>query len=119
MTDICHVTPYNKEVIIEPSEQVTSIMLHVTGMGCPNCANRVHNRLIDHPGVVKAEIDHETGIAVIIYLPDKVSVAHLVGLVGEAGDQRHTYSAVLSGQEDDHESTNDGTPFVQARHALE
>ncbi len=95
MTDNCHVTRFDKEVALEPNEQVTSTMLYITGMGCPNCANRVHNRLIDHPGVVKAEVDHETGKAEVTYLPTKITISELVQLVAEAGDGHHAYGVVL------------------------
>ena len=94
MTDNCHVTRFNKEVVLE-NEQVETIILDVTRMGCPNCANRVHNRLIDHPGVAKAEIHHETGKVEVAYIPAKISLPQLIDLVAEAGDNRHTYQAAL------------------------
>ena len=119
MTDNCHVARFDKEVAIELNERIDSITLYVTGMGCPNCANRVHNRLIDHPGVLKAEVDHETGKAEVTYLPTKISMSELVHLVSEADDNRHTYRVVLSRQEEHQESVNDVTPLVQARHILE
>lgn len=95
MTDNCHVTRFNKDIVLQPNEQVETITLEVTGMGCPHCANRVHNRLIDHPGVVEAEVDHETGKAEVAYLPAKINVSQLIGLVAEAGDNHHTYQAAL------------------------
>ena len=95
MTDNCHVTRLNKQVILEANAEVETITLHVTGMGCPNCANRVHNRLIDHPGVVEAEVDHETGKAEVAYLPAKINISQLISLVAKAGDNHHTYQAAL------------------------
>lgn len=66
-------------------------------MGCINCANRVHNGLIDHPGVVKAEVNHVTGEAEVTYIPTKASVPQLIAMVAGAGDHRHTYGAAYFG----------------------
>ncbi len=95
MDDKCHVTFFNKEVVLEKDEQARVITLLVTGMGCMNCANRVHNSLIDHPGVVTAEVSHVTGNAEVTYIPAKVDVSHLIGMVAEASDSRHTYKGGL------------------------
>ena len=88
MDDKCHVILFNKEVVLEESEQVQAITLQVTGMGCIHCANRVHNSLIDHPGIVRAEVSHMTGKAEVIYIPNKVDVSHLIGMVAEPDDGR-------------------------------
>ena len=95
MDDKCHVILFTKEVVLEEAEQIQAITLDVTGMGCINCAIRVHNGLIDHPGVVKADVSHVTGKAEVIYIPAKVSAPQLIGMVAEAGDHRHTYGAAL------------------------
>lgn len=93
MDDKCHVTFFNKEVVLEETEQAQAITLQVTGMGCIHCASRVHNSLVDHPGVIKAEVSHVTGKAAVTYLPAKIDVPHLIGMVAEAGDNQHTYRA--------------------------
>lgn len=92
--DKCHVILFNKEVVLEEADQVKKITLNITGMGCIHCANRVHNSLIDHPGVVKAEVSHMTGKAEVTYIPTKVDVSYLISMVAEAGDNRHTYRAI-------------------------
>ena len=94
MHDKCHVILFNKEVALEETEQTQAITLNVTGMGCINCANRVHNGLIDHPGVVSAEVSHMTGKAQVNYIPAKVSLPQLIVMVARAGDYRHTYRAI-------------------------
>ena len=95
MDDKCHVILFNKEVVLEEADQVQAITLDVTGMGCIHCANRVHNSLIDHPGTVSAQISHMTGKAEVTYIPMKADVSHLIGIVAEASDNRHTYKAML------------------------
>ena len=94
MDDKCHVILFNKDIVLDDTEHTQVITLHVTGMGCVNCANRVHNRLIDHPGVVVAEVSHITAKAEVTYIPTKVSVPQLLGLIAGAGDNRHMYRAV-------------------------
>ncbi len=95
MDDKCYVILFNKEVVLEEADQVQAITLDVTGMGCIHCANRVHNSLIDHPGIVRAEVSHMTGKAEVIYIPTKVDVSHLIGMVADASDNRHSYKAAL------------------------
>ena len=94
MDDKCHVIRFNKDVVLDDTVHPQVITLHVTGMGCVNCANRVHNRLIDHPGVVVAEVSHVTAKAEVTYIPTQVSVPHLLDLIAGAGDKRHLYRAV-------------------------
>ena len=96
MDDKCHVIPFNKEVIVEGNEQTQAITLFVSGMGCVNCANRVHNILIDHLGVLTADVSHVIGTAKVTYIPTKISVPKLIDLVAEAGDHRHIYRVVRS-----------------------
>lgn len=95
MDDKCHVILFDKEVVLEETDQVQAITLQITGMGCIHCANRVHNSLVDHLGVVKAAVSHMTGAAEVIYISAKVDVPRLINIVAEAGDIRHTYKATL------------------------
>ena len=121
MDDKCHVILFNKEVVLEEADQVKRITLDITGMGCIHCANRVHNSLIDHPGIVRAEVSHMTGKAEVIYIPTKVDVSHLIGIVAEASDNRHSYKAALfetaAADEycNDLDRVNDTTPATSAR----
>ena len=94
MHDKCHVTHFTKEVVLETNVQTKAVTLYVTGMDCINCANRVHNGLIDHPGVIAAEVSHVTGKAEVTYIPAKVGVPELMSMVTQAADHRHTYRAV-------------------------
>jgi len=120
MDDKCHVILFNKEVVLEEADQVQRITLDITGMGCTYCANRVHNSLIDHPGIVRAEVSHMTGKAEVIYIPTKVDVSHLIDIVAQASDNRHSYKALFSIQEvhdeyrNDLDRVNDTTPTAKA-----
>lgn len=95
MDDNCHVDPIQKTATSEEREMVRRILLTVRGMGCPNCAMRVHNSLIALTGVVTAYVDHTTGTAEVEFNPHMVVIPALVGAVAQAGnDGRHAYSAV-------------------------
>jgi copper chaperone CopZ len=91
----CHVDYLDKERISDNAEEATTIALIVLGMGCINCANRVHNKLISHPAVLEAEVSHVTGTAEISYIPSQVTLEGLVALVADAGDERHRYTALI------------------------
>ena len=72
--------------------------LGVWGLGCPNCAARVRNRLISLTGVIDAEVDHRLGIAEVIFNPDLVQAEALVDAVFQAGRGRgQVYLAQLWG----------------------
>lgn len=96
MNDNCHVDPIEKIATGEEREMVKKTSLTVRGMGCPNCAMRVHNSLVALKGVINAYVDHTTGTAEVEFNPHMVAIPALVGAVAEAGnDGRHAYSAVL------------------------
>ncbi|MCC6611841.1 MAG: heavy-metal-associated domain-containing protein [Anaerolineae bacterium] len=95
MNDNCHVEPVQKTVTPEERKMVKRILLAVRGMGCPNCAIRVHNSLVALKGVITAYVDHTAGTAEVEFNPHIVAIPALVGAVAEAGnDGRHAYSAV-------------------------
>ncbi|MBX3063311.1 MAG: cation transporter [Anaerolineae bacterium] len=96
MDSNCHVVRFDKEVALEEADQqqLKQVTLHIFGMGCINCANRVHNSLIDHPGVVSAKVSHETAQALVTFIPTKINIYRLSELVAEGGDNRHRYLVV-------------------------
>ena len=94
MDENCQVDRINKDAGIESNEALETISLKVMGMGCVNCSNRVHNKLIGHRGVIRAEVSHVLGEAEIAYLPSQVTIPELMALVAKAGDGRHRYMAL-------------------------
>ena len=95
MNDNCHVDPVQKTATPEEQKMVKRILLTVRGMGCSNCAMRVHNSLVALAGVINAHVDHTTGTAEVEFNPHMVAIPALVGAVAQAGnDGRHAYSAV-------------------------
>ncbi len=68
----------------------------VWGMGCANCAARVRNSLLSLSGVVNVCIDHNAGVAGVVFNPDLATVKMLIDAVANAGrDGRHEYGARL------------------------
>lgn len=96
MNDNCHVDPIHKTATGEERKSVQRILLAVRGMGCPNCATRVHNSLVTLNGVINTYVDHITGTAEVEFNPQMVAIPALVSAVAKAGnDGRHEYSAAL------------------------
>lgn len=70
--------------------------LAVRGLGCPCCAMRVRNGLLELDGVLAAEIFLTEGLAVAAYDPARIAASDLIAAVAAAGgDGRHHYQARL------------------------
>ena len=96
MDENCHVEPIRKTATSDEQQTVTTALLAVWGMGCPNCAARVRNSLIALTGVVEAYVDHTAGMAQVNFNPNLTNLPALVEAVAQAGgDGRHEYRAQL------------------------
>ncbi|RME80217.1 MAG: heavy-metal-associated domain-containing protein [Caldilineae bacterium] len=94
----CYVPPLEKQVDASDITHAYSAFLVVRGMGCPNCARRVHNSLLQLDGVYAVEIDLERALAHVLFNPSRTPVGALATAVAAAGnDGRHHYSAQLLG----------------------
>jgi Cd2+/Zn2+-exporting ATPase/Cu+-exporting ATPase len=92
----CHVDMIDKPFEGEVPEGATQAQLAVSGMGCPNCAARVHNALLQLEGVLKAEVLLESGTALVLYNSQKVEPHALMQAVELMGIQsNHNYQAQL------------------------
>src|SRR3989304_5229495 len=98
MDENCHVEPIRKTATSDEQQTVTTALLAVWGMGCPNCAARVRNSLIALTGVVEAYVDHTAGTAQVNFNPDLTNLpAHVEAVTRAGGDGRHEYRAQLLG----------------------
>ncbi|HKZ55108.1 MAG TPA: heavy metal-associated domain-containing protein [Anaerolineales bacterium] len=96
MDPACHVEPVLKRPSDEELEHSADARLAIQGMGCPNCAARVRNSLLSLQGVVDAAVDHESGLAEVVFNPALVDRQGLLKAVTRAGhDGRHEYHAHL------------------------
>jgi Cu+-exporting ATPase len=62
-----------------------SITVAVTDMSCANCADTIHDRLADVPGVVDADVNYATDEATVRYDPAEVDRRTLYDAVEDAG----------------------------------
>jgi copper chaperone CopZ len=93
-TDHCHVEPVQKPLDPHALESADVAYLAVSGMGCPRCAMRVNNSLLNLDGVLLSEVILENGLAAVAYDRGRVTPADLVQAVSEAGnDGHHHYAA--------------------------
>lgn len=91
----CHVEPIRKVADPQALEGSTTALLEISGMGCPNCVTRVSNGLLSWPGVLRVEISLMNGLARVDYDPRRTRHRDLLDAVAAAGDDRHTYQALL------------------------
>ncbi|MBE2199501.1 MAG: heavy-metal-associated domain-containing protein [Anaerolinea sp.] len=90
----CHVNPVEKALEENALVQAEATFLGVSGMGCPNCATRVRNGLLNLDGVLYADVYLQNGVATVAYDPQQVTTADLVTAVTASGnDGRHEYRA--------------------------
>ena len=92
----CHIDLIEKPLESELPEGLTEAQLLVTGMGCTNCAARVHNSLVQLDGVYKAEVLLESGMARVLYDSKRVKPAGFPQAIELVGRQsHHNYAAQL------------------------
>lgn len=94
----CHVDPVSASFdpdLLEGSATAFLPSRGISGMGCPTCEARVRNALVLADGVLDAEVDHRSGLALIMYRPETVDVEAMIRTVAAAGlGTRHEYAAV-------------------------
>lgn len=59
--------------------------LNATGLHCQSCSMLVKMELEDLPGVESAEADFATGVTVVSYDPDLVTVDEMIAAIVAAG----------------------------------
>ena len=90
----CHVEPVEKPLHEHALAWAEAAFLGVSGMGCPTCAMRVRNGLLNLKGVLYADVYLQNGMAAVAYDPQQVTTAGLITAVFESGnDGRHEYRA--------------------------
>lgn len=90
----CHVTPDVKPIEESALRGARSARLAISGVGCEHCASRVGNALLALDAVLQADVDADTGEAVVAFDPRRADVPDLLAAVAAAGDDgRHHYQA--------------------------
>ena len=89
-----HVAPDVKPIDERALRGARSARLAIAGIGCEHCANRVGNALLALDAVLQADIDADTGEAVVAFDPRRADVPDLIAAVAAGGnDGRHHYRA--------------------------
>jgi copper chaperone CopZ len=73
------------------SETLQSAELKITGMDCPICAVIIQRKLLETPGVVKAEVRYPAGSATVQFDSVKTDTSKLIAVVNDTG-----YKAAVS-----------------------
>lgn len=96
MDQDCHIEPVSRVAAPTESDRREVAIFAVLGMGCPNCAIRIENKLVATQGVLDAHFDHIADMGVVVFNPELVNTKALTELVSQAGDgDRHEYAAWL------------------------
>ncbi len=66
--------------------QSSQITLHVRGMGCQGCVDRVHETLASTAGVERVSVALKHATAAVSFDPDQVSVDALIITENEMGE---------------------------------
>ncbi len=95
-TQNCHIETVSKQSSSKELAIVHGAVLEIWGMGCPNCARRVQNSLLELRGMVGTEVDHQSGIVMVRFNPTMLTLSEMFLAVEAAGgDGKHEYSARL------------------------
>jgi sulfite exporter TauE/SafE/copper chaperone CopZ len=78
--------------------------LRIDGMTCVNCQNRIEKTLRGTPGIVMAEVDYNTGTAVVSYHRETITIQEITSIIekldyhvhtGDAGAARNTLNRAV------------------------
>lgn len=96
MSHNCHIDLIEKVPTNEELTRQETLYLSIDGMGCVNCAARVHNGLLSTMGILDAVIDHTVGLGKVTFNPDLIAPQLVVEAVARSGnDGRHRYQAEI------------------------
>jgi copper chaperone CopZ len=92
----CQVIPLDKPASPQQLAEAETAFFLVSGMGCPTCAMRVHNGLLQIEGVVAADVILNRHLAKVWYDPQVLQPEVLAArLPAVTADGRHHYTAHL------------------------
>lgn len=96
MDKSCHVEPKETTIDFTQLDSDYTAYFNVQGMGCPNCASRVKNGLLELEGVHMAAVYLHENVASVVYDPYTNTTEELEEVIFNAGnDGRHLYQAQL------------------------
>lgn len=63
------------------------IILNINGMHCESCAKLIKMELIQQPGVIQADINNKSKLAVIEFDPALTDLKNITSLIADLGYQ--------------------------------
>lgn len=92
----CQVRAIEKPVDRAALHSSAVAVLHVSGMGCGNCAHRVRNGLLSLQGVLAARVDLADGLVRVNFTSASTDLQQVLEAVADAGNgSHHQYRASL------------------------
>lgn len=73
-----------------PSAALQTAELRITGMDCEVCAGVIQRKLLETPGVVKAEVRYPAGLATVQFDPAKTNPEKVIAVVNSTGYKAST-----------------------------
>ncbi|MDR3342040.1 MAG: sulfite exporter TauE/SafE family protein [Treponema sp.] len=64
--------------------------LHIDGMTCVNCQNKIEKKLLNTEGIEEAEVSYTTGTAVVTYNTDTITMQEITSIIERLDYQVHT-----------------------------
>ncbi len=94
MAHCCPVEPVEKVICEDELAEARMARLLVFGLACPNCAARVRNALLHLDGVVSADVDWRSGLALIDFVPSRTNAHVLIRAIsGASADPEERFQA--------------------------
>lgn len=89
MYDSLNATLQITELMWRTMSQITHHVA-ISGMTCGGCSGRVTNVLENTPGVIQAEISHESNSGVVVST-DEISIQKIIEIVNNTGFEASEY----------------------------
>lgn len=89
MSDSLNATLQITRLLWRTMSQITHHVA-ILGMTCGGCSGRVSNMLENTPGVIQAEISHESNSGVVVST-DEVSIQEIIEIVKNTGFEASEY----------------------------
>ena len=73
------------QILSKKNEIPKTAEIKITGMSCAGCANHIHTALSKTEGVISDKVKYPGDIAIIKYIPSKISEDQIVKVIEKAG----------------------------------
>ncbi|MGE5140754.1 MAG: heavy-metal-associated domain-containing protein [Rudaea sp.] len=96
MVHCCPVELVEKPICQDELTEARMARVVVLGIVCPNCAARVRKALLELDGVLSADVDWKSGLALIDHIPSIAGASALLRAIAAAGaDAEHCFQGTV------------------------